>query len=147
MSEAQTSTNTYIYVTQISIYTIEDIIFYHVFLTSLHGFALSWFNRFPTFSIDYFNTLVSQFDTQFSISWPLPYVDCSSQHHTWEGKVITDVYGVLSQNRSQCTKLKLRCGSTLHGGRFKVRTICWQYVQEASSWSWRARAMQPSLCS
>jgi len=58
-----------IYVTQVSFYTIEDITFY-----CLPNISLKVYSKLvqptSTFSIDYFDTLVSRFDTQFSISRP-----------------------------------------------------------------------------
>jgi len=59
-----------IYVTKVSLYTDDDIIFCHVFPTSLKRAALSWFTHLTPYSIDNFETLVGKFSTQFATSRP-----------------------------------------------------------------------------
>jgi len=58
------------YVTQMSLYTIDNVIFYQVFSTSLKGATLSWFTRLPPCSIYSFQMLVSRFGVQFSTNQP-----------------------------------------------------------------------------
>ena len=58
------------YTTHMSLYTSDNATMCHIFPTSLKEGALSWFTYLPLNSIDYFETLVSTFDTQFATSRP-----------------------------------------------------------------------------
>lgn len=58
------------YVTQISLYTTDDVLWCRIFPTSLKGTTLSWFTRLPPLSIDCFNTLMAKLSTQFTTSKP-----------------------------------------------------------------------------
>ena len=53
------------YTMHMSLYTLDNGVLCRVFPTSLKGEALSWFTKLPPNSIDYFETLVAKFDTQF----------------------------------------------------------------------------------
>lgn len=57
-----------VYVTQVKLYTSDDIFLYLVFLTLWKGAALSWFTHLLLYSIDYFDTLVMKFGMQFATS-------------------------------------------------------------------------------
>nr|KYP53992.1 hypothetical protein KK1_000157 [Cajanus cajan] len=59
-----------IFLTQVTLSTIDDAALCRIFLTSLKGRALSWFTRLPANSIDSFNTPASQFTIQFATSRP-----------------------------------------------------------------------------
>ena len=50
-----------VFLTQANLYTNDDVILCHVFLTSLKGVTLTWYDRLPTRSIDSFSTLVKHF--------------------------------------------------------------------------------------
>jgi len=60
----------HVYLTQVGLYSTEDAIMCKVFPTSLKGAALSWFTRLAPFSIDCFDALTAQFETQFATSRP-----------------------------------------------------------------------------
>ncbi|XP_020230719.1 uncharacterized protein LOC109811380 [Cajanus cajan] len=59
-----------VFLTQVTLSTKDDAALCWIFPTSLKGRALSWFTRFPSNSIDSFNTLSSQFTIQFATSRP-----------------------------------------------------------------------------
>nr|KYP43451.1 hypothetical protein KK1_035097 [Cajanus cajan]KYP49901.1 hypothetical protein KK1_028292 [Cajanus cajan] len=54
------------FLTQVTLSTQDDSALCRIFPTSLKGRALSWFTRLPSFSIDSFNELSSQFTLQFA---------------------------------------------------------------------------------
>ena len=58
------------YTTHMSLYATDDAVLCRVFLTSLKGGALSWFNKLPPNSVDCFETLVAKFDVHFATSRP-----------------------------------------------------------------------------
>nr|KYP33430.1 Retrovirus-related Pol polyprotein from transposon opus [Cajanus cajan] len=59
-----------VFLTQVTLSTIDDAALCRIFPTSLKGRALSWFTRLPPNSIDSFSTLSSQFTIQFATSCP-----------------------------------------------------------------------------
>jgi len=59
-----------VYTTHMSLYTSDNVVLCWMFPTSLKEGVLSWFTRLPPNSIDYFETLVSKFGTQFATSQP-----------------------------------------------------------------------------
>ncbi|XP_020225175.1 uncharacterized protein LOC109807057 [Cajanus cajan] len=59
-----------VFLTQVTLSTIDDAALCQIFPTSLKGRALSWFTRLPPKSIDSFNTLSSQFTIQFATGRP-----------------------------------------------------------------------------
>jgi len=61
-----------VYVTQMSLYTTDNIAFYRLLSTSLKGRTLSWLTRPPLLLIDFFDTLVAKFEMQCVISRPHP---------------------------------------------------------------------------
>jgi len=59
-----------VYKTQMSLYTSGNSVSCRVFSTSVKGGALNWFTTLPHCLVDCFITLLSMFDTQFTISRP-----------------------------------------------------------------------------
>jgi len=59
-----------VYVTQMSLYMIDEAVLCRVLPTSLKRTTLSWFTCLPPLSIDCFETLVGLFNTQFAINKP-----------------------------------------------------------------------------
>lgn len=59
-----------VYISQVSLFTIENVILCRVFSTSLKAQALYWFTQLPPNSVDSFDTLAGRFGTQFATSWP-----------------------------------------------------------------------------
>ncbi|RDY08697.1 hypothetical protein CR513_07044, partial [Mucuna pruriens] len=56
------------YMTQVNLFSSEDVILCRIFLTSLKGLALYWYTQLPAHSIDSFVTLKKKFNTQHSTS-------------------------------------------------------------------------------
>jgi len=50
------------FLTQVNLYTNDDLILCHLFPTSLKGVTLTWYGGLPPRSIDGFNTHVKQFN-------------------------------------------------------------------------------------
>ena len=59
-----------LYISQLTLFTTDEYMYYKVFPTSLRGAALSWFTRLPPRSIDSFATLKAKFMAQFATSKP-----------------------------------------------------------------------------
>nr|KYP44995.1 hypothetical protein KK1_033456 [Cajanus cajan] len=59
-----------LYLTQVNLYTNENVILCRVFPTSLKGSTLAWYTQLPTRSVDSFNTLVRRFTAQYATSRP-----------------------------------------------------------------------------
>ncbi|KAG4986588.1 hypothetical protein JHK82_034209 [Glycine max] len=56
------------YISQVSLFTIDNVILCRVFSMSLKGKALYWFTMLPPNFVDSFDTLVGRFGTQFATS-------------------------------------------------------------------------------
>lgn len=59
-----------VYLTQVNLHTSNGFVLCWIFLTSLKGPTLSWFTKFPPYSIDLFDTLATRFGNQLATSWP-----------------------------------------------------------------------------
>jgi len=60
----------HVYLTQIGLYTFDDVIFCKVFPTSQKGASLSWFTCLVPLFVDCFDTLLYQFGERFAMSKP-----------------------------------------------------------------------------
>jgi len=58
------------YITQVNLYTNDDVILCRVFPTSLKGHALTWWHQLLARSIDMFATLVEHFGAQYATCRP-----------------------------------------------------------------------------
>jgi len=87
-----------VYVTQMSLYTIDDEIFCWVVPTMLKGAELSWLVRLHLFSIGNFEILVSKFGTHSLLVDHITWLPSSCQHQARERRVIKDLHGGLANS-------------------------------------------------
>ncbi|XP_020203216.1 uncharacterized protein LOC109788800 [Cajanus cajan] len=73
-----------LYVTQVNLYTNDDVVLCRVFLTSLKGAALNWYTQLPAKSIDSFDTMVRRFTAQYATSRP-HHVTSATLASLWQG--------------------------------------------------------------
>jgi len=59
-----------VYITHVTLYTSQDVVFCKAFPTTLKGPTLEWFTTLPPYSIDSFDVLSHMFSTYFAGSRP-----------------------------------------------------------------------------
>lgn len=60
-----------VYITQVNLYTTNDVVLCWLFHTSLKGQALQWFTHLPPNKVDSFDMLATRFGMQFKTNRPL----------------------------------------------------------------------------
>jgi len=64
----------FVYIIQVGLYSIQDVVMCKAFPTTFNGLTLEWFTSLWLYSLDYFETLSSLFISQFfgSHAYPIP---------------------------------------------------------------------------
>lgn len=121
------------YITQVSLYLIDDIVMCKAFPTILKGAALECFTCLPLNSIDYYDTLTTSFVTQFA----------TSQHHHLTSQALLNVrhdkWESLRTFIDRFIKVALKIkkleswgGFTLHDHNIEAITFYRQFVHDTT---------------